>query len=103
MLGRSSIDKRLWHRSRGESAVRGYTASMICRSPVDPTWQALLSRLQSDPSCLVVLDDDPTGCQTVYDINVLLDYSVPTIKSILRAKPKVGYSLSPRALDHQFG
>ena len=37
-------------------------------------------QVAKDPRRLIVLDDDPTGCQTVYDVVLLLDYSVSAIK-----------------------
>ena len=43
-------------------------------------WPALRDAVKIDPKTLIVIDDDPTGSQTVYDINVLLDYSMESIK-----------------------
>lgn len=45
-------------------------------------------------SKIVVLDDDPTGCQTVYDINVLLDYSIDSIARQLRKPDNLFYILT---------
>jgi hypothetical protein len=49
--------------------------------PTAPSTEPLLrALLTNDLKRLVVLDDDPTGCQTVYDVNVLFDYSVEVHK-----------------------
>ncbi len=60
----------------------------------DSAWTELRSELQNDPSRLIVLDDDPTGCQTVYDVNVLLDYSVESIHEQLEKDHKLFYILT---------
>ena len=49
-----------------------------------PEWGAPLlpqiqSRLNSNGRKLVILDDGPTGTQTVYGVPVLTDWSVPTL------------------------
>ncbi|WP_247236766.1 four-carbon acid sugar kinase family protein [Telluribacter sp. SYSU D00476] len=43
---------------------------------------------------LVVLDDDPTGTQTSYDITVLTQWSVPLLVEELRKKPAVLFILT---------
>ncbi|MEM7534229.1 MAG: four-carbon acid sugar kinase family protein [Chloroflexota bacterium] len=46
------------------------------------------SRIQSSGQSIVVLDDDPTGTQTVYDVPVLTEWSVATLQAELaRATP----------------
>ena len=42
--------------------------------------------MQSSPSHLaaVVLDDDPTGTQTMHGVRVLLAWDVPTLESTIR-------------------
>jgi Sugar-binding N-terminal domain len=57
-------------------------------------WPKLREAVQMDPRRLIVLDDDPTGCQTVYDINVLLDYSVSSIEEQLKLDDKLFYILT---------
>lgn len=47
-----------------------------------------------DPRRLIVLDDDLTGCQSVYNCNVLLDYSVESIKSQLLLNEKLFYIIT---------
>ena len=44
---------------------------------------AIQQQLQVSPSKLVVLDDDPTGTQTVYDIPVLTEWSVDSLQTEL--------------------
>ncbi|GBG79669.1 hypothetical protein CBR_g29817 [Chara braunii] len=51
------------------------------------------------PQVLVVLDDDPTGTQTVHGVNVLTDWSVETLKTELAESPPcVFISTNARAL-----
>lgn len=48
----------------------------------------------------VVIDDDPTGSQTVYDIPLLTDWSVPSIKAEFTARTRCFYILTnSRSLD----
>ena len=43
---------------------------------------ALLRReIAADDTKFIVLDDDPTGVQTVHDVSVYTDWSVESIKS----------------------
>ena len=57
-------------------------------------WPKLREAVSLDPRRLIVLDDDPTGCQTVYEINVLLDYSVESIAAQLELDDKLFYILT---------
>lgn len=58
-------------------------------------WSKLRDSVNTiDHRRLVVLDDDPTGCQTVYDCNILLDYSVEGIKKQLLLDDKLFYILT---------
>src|SRR5262245_58809862 len=43
---------------------------------------------------LVVVDDDPTGCQTVADVPLLFDWSVSSLSAELAARPAVLYVLT---------
>ncbi|MGE5553046.1 MAG: four-carbon acid sugar kinase family protein [Betaproteobacteria bacterium] len=43
---------------------------------------------------LVVLDDDPTGTQTVHGIEVVTDWSVDTLREVMAGKPPVFYILT---------
>ena len=53
--------------------------------PVDAAAvDALLHReIDADRTKFIVLDDDPTGVQTVHDISVYTDWSVESIRSAL--------------------
>jgi hydroxypyruvate isomerase/uncharacterized protein YgbK (DUF1537 family) len=43
---------------------------------------------------IVALDDDPTGTQTVYDVPVLTEWSVPSLTTLLREPGAVAYILT---------
>lgn len=56
---------------------------------------ALLQKeIAADNTKFIVLDDDPTGVQTVHDISVYTDWSVESIKSGLLEDNKVFYILT---------
>ncbi|KAG6544866.1 hypothetical protein Mapa_013556 [Marchantia paleacea] len=51
---------------------------------------------------LVVLDDDPTGTQTVHGVNVLTDWGVDVLKEEFQKKPACFFILTnSRALNHE--
>ena len=60
----------------------------------DCLWPRLREAVKIDPKTLVVIDDDPTGCQTVYDVNVLLDYSSLAIRKELESCSRMFYILT---------
>ncbi|KAJ6874910.1 hypothetical protein NC652_034581 [Populus alba x Populus x berolinensis] len=61
--------------------------------PLDPIDD--IHRLnQSNSKTLVVLDDDPTGTQTVHDIEVLTEWSVESLVEQLRKKPECFFILT---------
>lgn len=64
--------------------------------PVDSTAvDALLQKeIAADDTKFIVLDDDPTGVQTVHDVSVYTDWSVESIKNGLLEKQKVFYILT---------
>lgn len=64
--------------------------------PVDErTVDSLLRReIEADPTKFIVLDDDPTGVQTVHDVTVYTDWSVESICSGLREDNKLFYILT---------
>jgi uncharacterized protein YgbK (DUF1537 family) len=47
---------------------------------------------------LAVIDDDPTGAQTLAGVRVLLDWSVPAIREALAGRPSVHLLTNARAL-----
>jgi uncharacterized protein YgbK (DUF1537 family) len=66
------------------------------------TSQQISKLIADDTSVLVVLDDDPTGCQTTYDINVLLEYTSKSILSQLSSDEKLFYILTnTRAMNEK--
>ena len=48
-------------------------------------YEELLSRIAQDGHVFIVLDDDPTGTQTVHDINVYTDWSYETMKGAMES------------------
>jgi uncharacterized protein YgbK (DUF1537 family) len=61
-------------------------------SDEDPILAAIRDRLAADPRAVVVLDDDPTGTQTVYDVSVYTVWDVETLASALRTE-RIGFYL----------
>lgn len=64
--------------------------------PVDQAAVEALLRQEIDASDVkfIVLDDDPTGVQTVHDVSVYTDWSVESIRSGLMEPGKVFYILT---------
>ena len=64
--------------------------------PVDEqAVDALLRReIEADPTKFIVLDDDPTGVQTVHDVTVYTDWTVESIRSGLLEHNKIFYILT---------
>ncbi len=56
--------------------------------------ELLRREIESDDTKFIVLDDDPTGVQTVHDISVYTDWTAESIKSGLREEQKVFYILT---------
>jgi Sugar-binding N-terminal domain len=79
---------------RGVVVSKSILASVEQSANTDSLWPKLREAVSLDPRRLIVLDDDPTGCQTVYDINVLLDYSVESIEEQLKLDDKLFYILT---------
>lgn len=57
-------------------------------------------RAQTAGQKVVVVDDDPTGTQTVHGIPVLADWSVPTLCTELASDLPAFYLLIPIPLDN---
>ena len=74
-------------------------------SSLPPVWpRTLLGEIRSSPvvrdRSLVVLDDDPTGTQTVYDLPVLAKWDVETLSTELAAGTPTFYILTnSRSVD----
>ncbi|KAK9075565.1 hypothetical protein SSX86_003890 [Deinandra increscens subsp. villosa] len=59
-----------------------------------------IRRLDNNLKTLVVLDDDPTGTQTVHDVDVLTEWNVESLVEQLRSRPKCFFILTnSRALS----
>jgi hypothetical protein len=56
-----------------------------------PTIQA---RVEASGLKVVVLDDDPTGTQTVYDVPVLTEWSQPSLEAVLAEPGAIVYILA---------
>lgn len=56
--------------------------------------ELLRREIETDDTKFVVLDDDPTGVQTVHDVSVYTDWSVESIKSGLQEEQKLFYILT---------
>jgi uncharacterized protein YgbK (DUF1537 family) len=50
-----------------------------------PLLAAIRAQLATDPRAVVVLDDDPTGTQTVYDLSVYTRWNAETLAGALRS------------------
>ncbi|MCK5219835.1 hypothetical protein KAR10_09935, partial [bacterium] len=64
-----------------------------------PEWSETLlpdirQEVKKSRRTIVVLDDDPTGTQTVYDIPVLTDWSADMLEKELQQKPDLFYILT---------
>ncbi|MCO8121972.1 hypothetical protein NHH03_09510 [Stieleria sp. TO1_6] len=67
---------------------------------------AITEQIERSDRCVVVLDDDPTGTQTVYDTPVLTTWDLPTLTDQLRRDDRMFYVLTnsraltqPQAID----
>jgi len=59
-----------------------------------PALAAIRARNANDPRAVVVLDDDPTGTQTVYDVSVYTRWDAETLADALRAERTGFYVLT---------
>ncbi|GAB4860535.1 hypothetical protein Ancab_035695 [Ancistrocladus abbreviatus] len=80
-----------------ESVLRSLPAEW----PVDPV-DDIQKLTENNLKPLVVLDDDPTGTQTVHDIEVLTEWSMGSLVEQFRKKPKCFFILTnSRALNSE--
>jgi uncharacterized protein YgbK (DUF1537 family) len=75
------------------------TSKHVLLASLPPAWpEDLLPRIQAQVRAsnkkLVVLDDDPTGNQTVHGVAVLTDWSVPMLTRAFRERNPVVYILT---------
>ncbi|PKA61325.1 putative 3-hydroxyisobutyrate dehydrogenase, mitochondrial [Apostasia shenzhenica] len=74
--------------------------SLPCEWQDDPIENLDELQLQNSSQILVVLDDDPTGTQTVHNIEVLTEWSVETLAKEFSKRPKCVFILTnSRALS----
>lgn len=65
------------------------------KKPDETSIDALLAKeIKEDDTKFIVLDDDPTGVQTVHDISVYTDWSVESMEQGFREEQKVFYVLT---------
>jgi len=57
-------------------------------------WGEIQNQLSEDKRVLVMLDDDPTGCQTVHDVRLCLDYSLETLREAFAERPRALFIVS---------
>lgn len=70
------------------------SATFAALPPVWPGDPLPANRLAAGARTLVVLDDDPTGTQTVHDVAVVTTWDVPTLRAELAAAPACFYVLT---------
>ncbi|KAI5660288.1 hypothetical protein M9H77_29081 [Catharanthus roseus] len=69
--------------------------------PVDLV-QDIRTLVENNSKTLIVLDDDPTGTQTVHDIEVLTEWNVESLIEQFKKRPKCFFILTnSRALDSE--
>lgn len=77
-----------------EDLLAGYPA------PVATTAQQVREVADHQPRVLIVLDDDPTGTQSVADLPVLTDWSVESLEwALAQQRPAVYVMTNSRSLD----
>jgi uncharacterized protein YgbK (DUF1537 family) len=64
------------------------------KNNINNSWELLNQAANASEVRYIVLDDDPTGCQTVYNVNVLLKYDIENISNQLKLDEKVFYILT---------
>jgi hypothetical protein len=81
--------------------IRGPIVSQAMVESLLPTeyadgdlWPEIVREIADDNRLLIVLDDDPTGCQTVSGVPLCLDYSLDTLRTVLDENPRVLFIVS---------
>lgn len=78
--------------------IRARLAAYPADVPVDPTEVAAANA--ASPSVLIVLDDDPTGTQSVHGLPVLTHWTVDDLAWAMRSRPPAVYVMTnTRSLD----
>lgn len=76
---------------------RTISAEILDRLPPTDTARAealLAAEIAKNNDKIIVLDDDPTGVQTVHDVSVYTDWSVQSVADGLREREKLFYILT---------
>ena len=78
-----------------------YLSGLPAALPADPALATRLSaQVRSSGRKVVVIDDDPTGCQTVHDVPMWLEWSVEALEQGLRDEaPALFVLTNSRAMD----
>ncbi len=78
--------------------MRQPLVNLLAGLPDSPDEAPLLAQIRAqvvaDTRAVVVLDDDPTGTQTIYDLSVYTVWDVPTLIDALRRDPHGFYILT---------
>lgn len=86
-----------WGRNAVEASRRPLAQLLAGLPPAleeGPALAAIRARNANDPRAVVVLDDDPTGTQTVYDVSVYTHWDVDTLTAALREERTGFYVLT---------
>lgn len=88
--------------------MEGHLANPALLSALPPPWPdpglrtQIAARHQQSRQTLVVIDDDPTGCQTVSNVPLLLEWSIASLVEVLSSQPALIYILTnSRAVSAQ--
>lgn len=86
--------------------MRVNLASLLARLPAarrpEATGQELQRQLASDQRKIIVLDDDPTGIQTVHDVPVYTGWELPQMEALFRESSRLCFVLTnTRAMSAQ--
>ncbi|MDQ2784292.1 MAG: hypothetical protein M3Y58_04740, partial [Chloroflexota bacterium] len=65
--------------------LAGLLAGLPPAPDESPLLSAIRAQIATDPRAVVVLDDDPTGTQTVYDLSVYTRWDVATLTNAFRS------------------
>jgi len=77
-------------------------ASLPPEPPVGALWAEIQERVSRSPRRVIVLDDDPTGVQTVHDVDVLTTWNPGDLFAALRGAHSLFYVLTnSRALGRK--
>src|SRR5437016_10388740 len=71
---------------------------LLANLPPEPDESSLFAEIQREVAKskrkLVVIDDDPTGTQTVHDIELLTTWNKPMLAEALQTEPRLFYLLT---------